>query len=30
MKQIKIDVSIKLSIAACLFGVAAILDILMH
>jgi len=27
MKQIKVDINIKLSLAACLFGIAAILDV---
>ena len=30
MRQIKVDISIKFSIAACIFGVAAILNILVR
>ena len=30
MKQVKIDVTIKLSVAACLFGLAAVLNVLLR
>ena len=30
MKQIKIDISVKLSLAACLFAVAAILNVILR
>jgi len=30
MKHVKIDISVKLSLAACLFGIAAILNVLLR
>lgn len=30
MRQIKIDVSVKVSIATCLFGIAAILSVILR
>jgi hypothetical protein len=30
MKRVKIDISIKFSVAACLFGLAAVMSVLVH